>query len=286
MNKALMKTGPCAAAARADALPMPRGFTLIEMVVVISIIGLISAVMLPQLIPALVQGQLEGAARHLAGYGMSAMAHCTLMREAITVKFDLKKQQYWAIRMVQESASIFDEDEEEAEEEKSKEEDSLGAGDLDLMHTEDEEISEEDMMARADRFRQQFVEFTRMRLMAQAQHVDTGGILDEIGPLFDEPFSLEDEEETEEEILDPLLERTALPEGVVIDAVYVGSSRSAGGEVDVELSPLGLYEHVVIYIKNEEDEYYTVIWDPITGGGRIQEGKASAPDEDEEGRTL
>lgn len=256
-----------------------RGFTLIEMVVVISIIGLISAVMLPQLMPALVHGRHEGAARHLAGYGMSAMAHCVLMRETITVKFDLKKQQYWATRMEEASSSIFD------EEGDAEEKDTEFGEDLDLMHTS-EDMTEEDMASQAGLLRERFKEFARMQLMSQARQVESGGILDDIGPLFDKPFSLDDEEETEEEIMDPLLERTALPEGVVIESVHIGSSSHSSGEVEVELSPLGLYEFVVIYVKNEDGEYFTVIWDPITGGARIKEGKEALPDETDEGMTI
>ena len=125
-----------------------------------------------------------------------------------------------------------------------------------------------------------------MQLMSQARQVENEGILDEIGPLFDKPFALEDEEETEEELMEPLLERTALPEGVVIESVHVGSESFSSGEADVELSPLGLDESVVIYVKNEDDEYFTITWDPITGGARIDEGKKTAPDEMDKGLTI
>ena len=266
-----------------------RGFTLIEMVVVISIIGLISAVVLPQLIPALVQGRLEGAARHLAGYGMSAMAHCALMRETITVKFDLKKQQYWAIRTAKVSPSIFDEKGDAKEGKAEEKKDRTSGEDLDLMHTSKktgEETSADDMASQADALRERFKEFARMQLMSQARQVENKGILDEVGPLFDKPFALEDEKETEEEIMDPLLERTALPEGVVIESVHVGSDSYSSGEAHIELSPLGLYESVVIYVKNEDGEYFTIIWDPITGGARIEEGKKTPPDETDKGMKI
>ncbi|NIA15837.1 MAG: hypothetical protein GWP08_17375, partial [Nitrospiraceae bacterium] len=45
------------------------------------------------------------------------------------------------------------------------------------------------------------------------------------------------------------------------------------GEVEIELSPVGLSEPVTFYLKNEDDDYFTIEWDAITGGARVESGK-------------
>ena len=244
-----------------------EGFTLVEMMVVITLIGVIAAVTMPQLIPIMAFGRLEGSVRHLSGFGLSAMARSCLMREVITVKFDLKKQEYWAVRINTVSSSIFDEDEDDGGMDDDEFLNLLGSA---------EEPDEQDVAAGAGLVRDRFEQFVRIQMMARAQQVDHSGILDEIGPLFEgEEFTLDDTEEEEEEIFDPLLERTQLPEGVEIELVRIGSSNNSSGLVEVELSPLGLYEPVVFHVKNEDGDYLTVSWDPITGSTHIEEGKQS-----------
>jgi hypothetical protein len=111
-------------------------------------------------------------------------------------------------------------------------------------------------------------------LEARAKNVPREGILDEIGPLFDEEFRLDDEEdETREEIKTSLLERTAMPSGVVVERIWLGSTEYEKGTVDIEVSPMGLYETVLIHVRGEDDDYYTVTWDPITGGAHLVRGK-------------
>jgi hypothetical protein len=36
-----------------------------------------------------------------------------------------------------------------------------------------------------------------------------------------------------------------------------------------------MLQPVIIYIKSEDGEYYTITWDPITGAGQIYPGKES-----------
>jgi hypothetical protein len=63
---------------------------------------------------------------------------------------------------------------------------------------------------------------------------------------------------------------------VWIESVLVGTSKQGKGVVEIEVTPLGLNDPVEIYLKNESGDYYTVVWDPITGGARCQRGKGSA----------
>lgn len=255
-----------------DRLPLirnpqsPGGFTLVELVVVIALIGIISAITFPQLLPVIAFSKLEGSARHLAGFGRSAVAYSTLMREPITVKFDLNEQEYWAVHQFGKISSLFDDDEEDLEE-------RMGPADMLDMLANDEMPDEADLLTSgADLLRERFEHFARVRMEALSSNVKREGILDEIGPLFDEEFTLDDDEE-DREIYDPVLMRTSLPAEVVIESIQVGDTHYAKGTVDVEFSPLGLYTPVVFHLRSEADEYYTVAWDPITGSAHLEEGK-------------
>ena len=62
----------------------------------------------------------------------------------------------------------------------------------------------------------------------------------------------------------------------MIESVRVGSASYSKGEVSIEVTPLGLVDPVTFYIKGEEDDYFTVTWDPITGNVHIERGKKDA----------
>jgi len=257
-----------------------QGFTLIEMVIVVALIGVVMAIVLPYLMPAILFSRLEGAARHLAGFGKGAMAYSTLMRKPITVKIDLDKQTYWAEELVEkEDESLFDEDP-EALAGKAAEDggdmSSFGSAEqfMDLMGRSDpENVDPDQMTAGAEMLRERFERFARTQMEARAKRVENKGILDEIGPLFEEEFTLDDEEEEYEPVKDPLLEKTMLPQGVEIEGVDVGSESNSSGLVEFELSPVGFSEFITFYVKGEDGEYFTVTWDPVTGGTRLEEGK-------------
>lgn len=253
----------------ADGPRAARGFTLVEMVVVIALIGLLAGIAMPQLMPALVFSRLEGAARHLAGFGRSAVAQASLMRETLRIQVDFDAKQYWIERLAAKTGSLFDEKKKDGDEKA----DAVPAEDiLDLMHRTDEP-SEEEVAASVDLMRDRFEQFVRAQLASRAKQVEHEGILDEIGPLFDKPFSLDNEDDAWEEVKEPLLERTQLPDGVVLESLWVGGKEHSGGQVEIELTALGLAEPVVFHLTNEDGDYFTVTWDAITGVTRIERGK-------------
>jgi prepilin-type N-terminal cleavage/methylation domain-containing protein len=271
------------------------GFTLIELLLVLAVIAMMATIALPQLMPAILMSQHEGASRHVAGYGRSAMAQAMLLRETIVVKVDLANQEYWSIRRKDKTESIFEEEEKDKSDKdkqakdgrdnarkQASDSDARNGGFLSLLgYTPSENDGTawgESATTGADRMRTKFDRFARAQMLVRSRQVKRGGILDEIGPLFGKKFSLEDEEETEEEVMDPLLARTRLPENVKIESVYVAGSSHTKDEVEIEITPLGLLEPVAFYIKSEDESYFTVTWDPITGNVHIEKGKKDVAD--------
>lgn len=245
------------------------GFTLVEMMVVVTLIAIIASITLPQLLPVIIFSKLEGSARHLAAYGRAAMAESILMRETVTVKFDLGDQVYWAEHLVEKDDGLFD----EGEEEQKEGDDSEPKDILDLLGGADEPDGAE-LDEAIVRMRDRFDEFVRAHLAARVQELDKEGLLADIDPLADvRDFSLDDDEAEMEEIKAPLLERIKLPYGIEIELVQIGGERNSSGEIEIELSPVGLIEPVTFHLKNEDGEYFTIEWDAITGGARVEDGK-------------
>jgi hypothetical protein len=118
-----------------------------------------------------------------------------------------------------------------------------------------------------------FDQFMRRATEERAKNVKHSGFLDEIGPLFDREFSLEDVEPVEEEIGDPQLRRAELPAEVRLESVVVGGASATRGVVEIAVTPLGLQEDVTFYLVNEEKEYFTVTWQAASGASGLFQGK-------------
>ena len=266
----------------------PRwGFTLLELAVVVFLLGIISAVAFPRLLPLIAFTRLEGEARHLSNYGRSVIAQATLMHEKVTVRFDLDNREYYAVHWVFPEAGHAEGELEEDQWEKLRElrdsadfspealAEALEKGRVDgnlfegLPDGFDDELANLQMDDR-------FAKFVRRATLERAKNVKhKEGILEEIGPLFeeDEKFSLSEEDEPEEvEYRDPSLQRRRVGEEVVIESIEVDAVSYADGVVEIELSALGLRQAVVFYLTNGDD-YYTVLWDPVSGDGNVFEGK-------------
>lgn len=253
------------------------GFTLLELMVVVLLLGMVMAVALPQLMPVIVFSRCEGAARHLAGFGRMAMSHATLKREDVTVKFDLDNQVYWAERLVRE-------DEDEFFKDGQTHQDAF----MDLMGSsrmrQDQfggQMNDSDAEADAEAariMRERLERYVRAQTEARAQKLDKGSLFADMGPLFEKKFTLDDTKSRIEEIKDPLLSRTKLPDGVSIERIRIGSRDHRAGEVEIPLSSLGLFEPVIFHVKNEDDDYFTVRWDPLTGTVKFERGKKDEDD--------
>lgn len=260
------------------------GFTLIELMVVIAMIAIIVAIAMPQFLPIIIYSTHEGAARHLANYGRSAIAHATLDKETITVMIDLDNQEYWCERWPE------PEPEELEEEGLFDREDGLPEDDMELYRRAQEELQlpedergsqegEELLNEQTSRMAKQFNMRSRQALTARAERVvhDQRGILQGLGDLFEEDFQLDKhgEEIMPEEVTDPLLGRTRVPQGVYIEYVQMGDVQHIDGIVEIELTPLGLGSDVEFSLVNEDGDIFVVKWDPVSGSATLTEGRTT-----------
>ncbi len=272
------------------------GFTLLELTAVICIIGIIAALSFPQFLPVIAFSQLEGDARHLANYGRSAVAQAMLTRTDLTVYVDLNAedeegnlaQEYWAVQLVYPSEQETEGESGPNQWEMMREmrgqmpggefrsllsKSRQGGGELTGMPEGfDDSEANADMASRFERF-------ARRGVAARAKNViPDEGFLEEVGSLFEDDekeFALTLEEPEEMELMDPILARTGLAKDVRIESVEVDGKTFTRGQVEILISAVGLQQLVVFYVVNEEEEYYTVVWDPLTGGSRVYEGRES-----------
>lgn len=245
------------------------GFTLIELVCVIALIGLVLAIAMPRLMPVFAFSQLEGSARHIANYGRSAIAFSAFKQEPITVRFDFDTGEYWSLRWVEKQESIFG-DSSIAGESKPLEVNAATA----LGLIEQQGLSPEDRAQQSLEFEYQLDLAFRRSLEARARNVPQEGMLSGIDPLKEFDFSLrEDEEDQREEVMATTLLRGTLPQGVAVESIRVGGDEFTKGIVDMEITPVGLADSVTFVLKGEDEDYFTVTWDPITGGAHLSRGK-------------
>jgi len=264
---------------------MRAGFSLIELCVVILIIGVVVSIAFPQFAPLLIFSELDAEARRLAHYGSGVVAEAALFGSEIIVYIDLDAQEYYATRMVYPQA---DEDAEETVDQLGVFSDFRASGNyssaeitemLNAKAQGDNRLSsalpEDFDPAAADaQMYDRFDTRHRQLLYARAQNVKhDAGFLSEIGPLFEQEFTLSWTEPYEEELSDPLLGRYKLPESVRINAVRVEDGTVSSGVAQVDVSPLGLSCQVTLYLRNEDGDVFTVDWSPLTGRGVSREGK-------------
>ncbi len=247
---------------------VPGGYTLIELSLVVLIIGVALSIALPRFAPMLAYSQLEGGARHVASYGQSAIAHCALYEERITVKFELshEPQQYWCLRWPEPETSLFGEGLGGEEAQRSVL-DQTEEGVLEMVAMN----QEQELAELADDMRQRFDRLFRYQLEARTRNVKHDGFLADVGPDFSE-FELDPDAEEVEEVKTDLLARVTVPKGVVIESIRVGGVDYAEGLVEIDVTPVGLYETVEFRLRGEDDEYYTVVWDPVTLSSRLTYG--------------
>ena len=265
------------------------GFTLIELTIVIFIIGIISAIAFPQILPAIVFSRLEGEARHLAAYGRQVLAEATMRRERHVVMIDLDNQEYHVVRW-EVQTGLGDEEEESDELARFNQfrrasglgrnelMESLNSGRLGaqggqltgLGQEYDDELANQQMTDR-------FALFARQATLERAKNVEIeGGILDEIGPLFGEEdqFRLDDSQEPIAVEVDlPTVGYVRLRDEIRLSQVVVDGLTFNDGLVELEVTSLGFMEKTVFYLQDEEDRFYTVVWDPVLATTRFYDGR-------------
>lgn len=269
--------------ARSKQAGVARGFTLIELMVVIAIIAAVLAVALPKLLPAIMYSTHEGAARHLANFGRAAVAHATFEKEAITVKIDLDAQEYWAERLpeapheetgqalhqgLQENQDLPEDDDElfrMARDELNKPEGGLG-----------DDTGNAVLEEQRGRMTERFDNRARQAMTARAKRVkhDERVAAHEPSEGMFSNVSLDEEPEAEE-LDSPLLGHARVPEEVRLVRVETGGKEHNEGVVEIEISPLGLASEARFWLMNEDGDVLVVIWDPVTGRARVEEGRVS-----------
>ena len=245
-----------------------NGFTMIELMVVMIVMVLLMSVAMPQLWPTLAYAGLEGQAHHLANFGRAAVAHCTLMRERFVIKIDLNDQKYWAEKVDEAPEALG------IQTDKKNADDKEQQPFVPLSQLDPTTLNKLDPAQRSRQCRQAMEMFVRTAIAARASNVqqEDDGFLKDVGPKF-KKFELGGKKKKDNTVHLNLLEPTTMPDNIAIDSVVVGGKTYTKDTVEVEILPLGLTQNVTFYLKGENNDYYTVVWDAITGGARVYDGK-------------
>lgn len=265
-----------------------RGYTLIELMFVVFILALLLSIAMPRLMPAMLSTQLEGAARHIANYGRSAVAYSAMNHEPITVRFDFANREYYCLRWTEDQYGL----------DSSMDSAGLsgieGKNNIGLTLSEDKQAdglstgtnnelsindlittgTAEDLEANRDEVQYELDRTFDRSLIAQARGVPQQSMLDTDDMLEKEfSLSLKEDEEQREEVQDALLDHGYLPNEIAIESIMINGIQYSEGQVDVEITPIGLSQSVEFTVRGPKDEYFTVEWDPITGGAHMMRGK-------------
>ncbi len=240
-----------------------QGFTLLELMVVMSIMALIAAIAAPQLLPALVSSGHDAEARKVAGFGQRAMEFGALGHEEVIVMIDLDEQELWC-----EHWTVV------SDEEASFPSDALEFNEQVLTTAAEDDPDEDESQKQGEEMRSRFDGIGESRLRAQAELVihDKEGILDEIGPLFEDEFDLDAPEIIREAIEDEFIGRMTISEDAVISSVTTSEGVVSSGLLEIIISPLGLERSVVLTVENDDGDYLEVRWNPLTMNGSVHTG--------------
>lgn len=268
-----------------------HGYTLVELMFVIFILALIMSISMPRLMPAMLSSQLEGSARHIANYGRSAVAYSAMNHEPVTVRFDLSNREYYALRWADEQyglesgmesaglSGIEGKNSVGLTVREDKQANGLSTGTTSDLPIEDliAQGTAEDLEANREEVQYELDRSFERSLIAQARSVPQRSLLD-TNDLLEKEFSLttKEKEEQREEVQDVLLEHSYLPDEITIESIVLSGEVFSEGVIEIEITPIGLSESVAFVVRGPKDEYFTVEWDPITGGAHMMRGKEIA----------
>ncbi len=258
---------------RAQNRPGRRGFTLIEMLVVIAIMAAVLAMAAPRFLPIILYTTHEGAARRLANFGSAAIAESALRGETLYAQIDLERQEYWLER-------IPDPPEEAPLHAAMDEDDDLPEDDGEL-----EQLAREELKRRAEEKGtedgQQVLEEQSSRMAAQSNLRVRKALVAQAARIrHDEnalPRSVREKmnptlaERSKRDEMDPeavttaVLGRTRLPREIQFAWVEIGGARPKGKVATIEIGAAGLDVEAAFGLINESGDVFVVRWDPVSG---------------------